>query len=275
MRSLIVISILSIFCLAAFGQWERKAASSSSSSSSGSVTNAAGSSGAVQFNQGGVFNGTNRLVWDRTNETLRIAGTGNGNFYSVEAIGVGSPSGSQFSIGANGAIHWSVSTTGTLFCNDGVESVGQIGYEPKQLWGKTVFAGNINVRTNVYATNNIGYRVTSLPGVGGANTNFTLRASGHQKVIYIDAGTTNVNIVAIMAYDSEFEWCGTVILTNRTATSRQFSLGATTNNWISLQHYDGIVAPFTVTNSQAARFEWAILGTNVQYSYKPMPLPSN
>lgn len=149
-----------------------------------------------------------------------------------------------------------------------------------------VVNGPVQVNTNIHVletaglanavlTNNIGYQVGTVAGVGGANTNFTIQASGDESIIYVNAGTTNVNIVAIMGYSSTIAYRGTVILTNRTATARNFSLGATTNNWISLQKYDGISAPFVVTNSLAGRFTYEILGTNVQYSYKPMDLPSN
>lgn len=146
---------------------------------------------------------------------------------------------------------------------------------------KRIASGVVGVgTTNIYlrdvtVTNNIGYQVGTVSGVGGANTNFTLQAAADESIIYVDAGTTNVNLVAIMGYSSTIAYRGTVILTNRTATPRTLSLGATTNNWISLQQFDGITAPFTITNSLAGRFSWEILGTNVQYSFKPMALPSN
>lgn len=139
--------------------------------------------------------------------------------------------------------------------------------------GDAFISTNANLGAAV-VTNNIGYQVGTVAGVGGANTNFTLLASGDESIIYV-SGATNVNLVAIMAYSSTIAYRGTLIITNRTATSRPFSLGAATNNWISLQQFDGISAPFTVTNSQAGRFTYEILGTNVQYSYKPMALPSN
>lgn len=141
-------------------------------------------------------------------------------------------------------------------------------------WQLVSIPTNLGV-DSVIVTNNIGFKVGTVAGVGGANTNFTLQASGDESIIYVNAGTTNVNIVAIMGYSSTIAYRGTLILTNRTGTARTLSLDATTNNWISLQKYDGISAPFTVTNSQAGRLSWEILGTNVQYSYKPMDLPSN
>lgn len=146
---------------------------------------------------------------------------------------------------------------------------------------KRIASGVVGVgATNIYlrdvtVTNNIGFQVGTVAGVGGANTNFTLQAAADESIIYVDAGTTNVNLVAIMGYSSTIAYRGTVILTNRTATARTLSLGATTNNWLSLQADDGISAPFTITNSRAGRLSWEILGTNVQYSYKGFPLPSN
>lgn len=128
---------------------------------------------------------------------------------------------------------------------------------------------------------NLYYRLSWNPGgitgVGGANTNFTFLpyGVGSRNIEYVNAGTTNVNIVAIMPGSADVVYRGTIILTNRTATARILSLGATTNNWLSLQKYDGISAPFTITNSQAGRFEWEMQGTNVQYAFKPFDLPSN
>lgn len=137
----------------------------------------------------------------------------------------------------------------------------------------------VSIRTNAWVdsiivTNSVGLQVNTATRYGGALTNITLLAENAPTIVYVNAAT-NVNVVAIMRYSDTVAWRGTLILTNRTATARTFSLGATTNNWISLQQFDGIAAPFTVTNSQAGRFDYEILGTNVQYSYKPMALPSN
>lgn len=137
----------------------------------------------------------------------------------------------------------------------------------------------VSVRTNIWVdsaiiTNSLGHQVGTATRYGGALTNITLLAENAPTIVYVNAAT-NVNLVAIMRYSDTVAWRGTLILTNRTATARTFSLGATTNNFFSLQEFDGITAPFTVTNSQAGRFDYEILGTNVQYSYKPMRLPSN
>jgi hypothetical protein len=136
----------------------------------------------------------------------------------------------------------------------------------------------LSVRTNLWVdsitlTNNIGYKAGVVLGLGGANTNFTILANNDESIIYVNAGTTNVNITGLMSGSLTIAYRGTIILTNRTATPRLFSLGSS-NLWNSLQKYDGITAPFTVTNSQAGRFEWELVGTNVQYSYKPVDLPT-
>ncbi len=109
-------------------------------------------------------------------------------------------------------------------------------------------------------------------GTGGALTNFTVVCPDDGTPVFMSAAT-NIHLI-IMGGASQGPYRGTIIATNRTATSRPFSLNSVSNNWISLQQYDGIVAPFTVTNSQALRFEWEIHGTNVYYAYKPHGLPT-
>ncbi len=131
---------------------------------------------------------------------------------------------------------------------------------------------NISARS-ITLTNGLAQIPSTVSGVGGANTNFTLQKDSG--VIYVDAATTNVNIVAIMGGEATRQWRGIIIATNRGGTSRAFSLGATTNNWIGLQGYDGLAAPYTVTNATALWFAWEMLGTNVYYAAKHMANPSN
>jgi len=130
------------------------------------------------------------------------------------------------------------------------------------------------VVSNTVATNGIGLAVTRTLGVGGATTNFTVDARGPE-VVYMDGGTTNVNIVAIMNYSEVVQYKPTLIITNRTSTSRTLSFGATTNNWICLQEYDGLSGPVTITNATAVWVSTSILGTNVYYAVKHMPNPTN
>lgn len=112
-------------------------------------------------------------------------------------------------------------------------------------------------------------------GVGGANTNFTFQAS--DKETHVDAGTTNVNIVAIMGGTSTLSWEKHIVFTNRTATSRSISFSPVTNNWIALQEYDGVTnaGPIIVTNNQAVYMWLKVRGSNVAYAYKPARNPAN
>lgn len=156
---------------------------------------------------------------------------------------------------------------------------GVFGGNGSTLTNTATVLGTLNVTgTNnmgsAVLTNNIGFLVRTNLGFGGALTNFVINASSAESIVYVDAGTTNVHIPHIIGGSTTVAYRGTIILTNRTATPRTFSLG-TSNTWLSLQQFDGISAPFTVTNSQAARFTYEMLGTNVQYAYKPMALPSN
>ncbi len=250
--------------------------------SSGGTASAGGSSGALQFNQGGALAGTNTALYDRTNNLLKLvtsAGVGNVAIGELgqSTGGIGTYNNFPFGLFVNSTLKWQVySTDGTLGpVASNTTALGTSTWPVSTVYSVNgAFFGNVGM-LSATVTNNIGYKVAALLGVGPANTNFTLLATNAPSIIYIDAGTTNVNVVALMNYGSAIAYRGSVILTNRTATARLFSLGALTNNWISLQEFDGISAPFTVTNSQAARLEWECFGTNVQYSYKPMALPSN
>lgn len=112
-------------------------------------------------------------------------------------------------------------------------------------------------------------------GVGGANTNFTFQASDTET--HVDAGTTNVNIVAIMGGTSSISWTKHVVFTNRTATSRTISFSSTTNSWVAAQEYDGVTnaGPITVTNFQAVYMWLKVRGSNVLYAYKNARNPAN
>lgn len=140
---------------------------------------------------------------------------------------------------------------------------------------ETHFIGPVTA-TGVIVTNNIGAPVGTVAGVGGALTNFTFLAQHDERIQWINGGTTNVNIVAIMGGAAGLRWAGTIVMTNRTATPRLLSLSAVTNNWISLQALNaGISAPATITNSLALRLDWEIVGTsNVFYSIVHHALPA-
>lgn len=142
-----------------------------------------------------------------------------------------------------------------------------------------LLVGQIEVSTNAFiasatVTNNIARIVKTVAGVGGANTNFTFQADSG--VVYVDGGTTNINIVAIMsAFSAGIEYRLRIFATNRTATARTLSLGATTNNWINAQLYTGgDPPPYTITNSQALQLTIAIKDTNCTVSAVHTALPT-
>lgn len=181
------------------------------------------------------------------------------------------------------AIRFSVDTTGKFKLIDSTNSlISFLEYDtatellrlPLVQGGGTVLA--FDGSKNIFATN-LPYNVSTpiqVSGVGGANTNFTFQAS--DAVTYVDAGTSNVNIVAIMGGSTSLVWEKSIIFTNRTATSRTISFSAVTNNFIALQEYDGVTnaGPITVTNSQAV-YMWAtVRGSNVAYAFKPARNPS-
>jgi hypothetical protein len=87
--------------------------------------------------------------------------------------------------------------------------------------------------------------IGTVAGLGGANTNFTLHWQGPAD-LHIDAGTTNVNIVAVMNWLAGQSQVINVLLTNRTGTPRKISASAVTNNWIGL---GTITLPIDVTNA--------------------------
>ncbi len=148
----------------------------------------------------------------------------------------------------------------------------------------------ISVRTDTFASTNFGSSVfhqdvssagfgkfaNTVSGVGGANTNFTLLAT--QSLVYLDGGTTNVNIVALMGGEASRAWEGSFEATNWTATSRTLSFSSVSNSWRSVTHYDGVstnAEPLTITNLSSVVVWWRVLGSNVLYAAKHVTLPGN
>lgn len=191
----------------------------------------------------------------------------------------------QLGFNRNGgeAIRLAVDTTGKFKMLDATnalvsfleyDTATQILRLPRVAGGGTVLA--LDGSKNVFATN-LPYNVSTpiqVTGVGGANTNFTFQAS--DATTYVDAGTTNVNIVAIMGGDTSLSWEKSIIFTNLTATSRAISFSAVSNNWVALQEYDGVTnaGPITVTNSQAVWMWCKVRGSNVAYAFKAARNPS-
>lgn len=115
-------------------------------------------------------------------------------------------------------------------------------------------------------TNSIGFVNQTVAGVGGANTNFTFLATN--AVTYVNAGLTNVNIVAIMPGISGITYFPTIILSNLTTTARNVSISRVTNSVINLQQYDSVSDPYTVTNKHTAILSVMANGTNLMVAFK-------
>jgi hypothetical protein len=116
------------------------------------------------------------------------------------------------------------------------------------------------------SVNAINHSTSTISGVGGANTNFTADAA--DDVVYINAGTTNVHITAIMGGTSSLASYKLYILTNLTTTARELSVSSVTNRWVGLQQYDGISFPITVTNKHTGFLSVMLDGTNTFWAFK-------
>lgn len=150
---------------------------------------------------------------------------------------------------------------------------------------RTPMGTNVSVRTKEFtltATKRIGFftnlatmtitamatnDASTVAGVGGANTNFTLQAMG-PAFVYTDAGTTNQNVVAIMGAGTGHENFVN-IATNRTATPRTYSVSSVTNNWIAV---GSLTFPQQVTN--ALYVAYTVRGTNVFYALRYIANPA-
>lgn len=141
--------------------------------------------------------------------------------------------------------------------------------------GGALFRTNVPTATlvtnfdGIVITNGVADVISTATRTGGALTNITLNAQGPQ-IVHAD-GSTNVNVVAIMNWAAGLQRPVTLLITNRTATVRTFSLGATTNNFIGM---GSVTAPISVTNALWVAFE--NLGTsNVVYAAQYIANPTN
>jgi len=103
--------------------------------------------------------------------------------------------------------------------------------------------------------------VTTIAGVGGANTNFTGQAT--DGVVYVDGGTTNVNIVAVMPGTAGRTYFPTWIITNLTATPRNISFSTVSNSVQNLGQYGGLTLPLVISNKHTVTLAMAVTGSNV------------
>jgi hypothetical protein len=119
-------------------------------------------------------------------------------------------------------------------------------------------------------TNQSSSVIGTVAGVGGANTNFTFNWQGPAD-LHIDAGTTNVNIVAVMNWLAGQSQVINVLFTNRTGTPRKISASAETNNWIGL---GTITLPIDITNAVYLSIK-SLGGSNTVYGARYCSNPTN
>lgn len=170
-----------------------------------------------------------------------------------------------------------IGTTGNYFTNTGTQIllvasngnaivIGELDKSFSLLGQLTVATGLVD---RLYIAKGVSSTIGTATRTGGALTNITLDAQGPQ-VIHAD-GSTNVNLVAMMNWAAGQQRPVTMLITNRTATARTFSLETTTNNWIGL---GSLTAPVQVTNALWIAFE--NLGTsNVVYAVAYAANPTN
>lgn len=118
-------------------------------------------------------------------------------------------------------------------------------------------------------TNGIGNLIESATRTGGALTNITLNAQG-PAIVHVN-GETNVNIVAVMNWAAGLQRPITLLITNRTATVRTLSFGATTNNWLGM---GSVTGPISITNALWVAIENLGSSNNV-YAAQYVANPSN
>lgn len=136
-----------------------------------------------------------------------------------------------------------------------------------------IFGGQLSVSTGAVSqltvSQGVGSYISTATRTGGALTNITLDANGPQ-IVHAD-GSTNVNIVAMMNWVAGLQRPVTLMITNRTATPRTVSLGATTNNFIVM---GSLTAPWSVTNALWIAME-NLGSSNVVCAAQYMANPTN
>lgn len=265
------------------------------------------SGGTITF----VYSNRSRVVFHRGNSTMRITNDISGQSLVINAGTIDDSAAirQEYSFGTSqGAVPgyiWGFTLTtngfilgdgvGSLFLNGtrndgilrlpstGIKAEGTVNFTNLPGTGSFVaiasdgglFRTNVPTATlitnfdGIVITNGVASVIASATRTGGALTNITLNAQGPQ-VVHAD-GSTNVNLVAIMNWAAGLQRPVTLLITNRTATPRTFSLGATTNNWIGL---GTITAPLQVTNALWVTME--NLGTsNVVYAAAYAANPTN
>ena len=123
----------------------------------------------------------------------------------------------------------------------------------------------INFPTTGIASNitAVAYNSSSVSGVGGANTNFTLLAT--QAETYVN-GFTNVSIRAIMQYSPAKIFYPNVVITNGGGSDRTLEFSAVTNRYRFVGVY-GTNAPSVLTNGTQLHLGFRCDGTNTTVAY--------
>ncbi len=118
----------------------------------------------------------------------------------------------------------------------------------------------------------IAYLTSTNPALANATpTNHIINVD--DGVVYMN-GATNINLFistnAVSGWSNTKQYFPTLIITNKSASSTLFSFSPVTNQWRSLQQFEGVTSggDITVTNGQALYIGFSVINSNVWYSYK-------
>lgn len=175
---------------------------------------APGSSSFIPFNQGGAFDATNRLVYDRTNEQIYIKATSATGF--LGPTGVGTIGNTVFNVAINSANVWTFNTDGAFA--PAVGDAYNLGASAKRI--ATVYSASNNVSSGIS---------TPLLNIAGTSPGLFGLASTNGVNTYIKAGASNsvlvTNIVGLVhrsaASVMALDWnlCQDLSVTNRIAAA--------------------------------------------------------
>lgn len=224
----------------------------------GSGGTPAGNSGAIQFNQGSAFAGTNAFNFNRTNEHLKI-----GNDAPIYIGPAGISNASSFAFGIGGPYYINMTGPGsedaqfTPSSSTRPVQIGRSAIQFSKLFVTNIFTKTLNV-TDVNVTNGVNYVTSLLTGTGGANTNYTiLSTDGHR---YIN-GFTNVSIRGIMGWTAGLIHYPNVNITNGSGSNWTLEFSAVTNRFKSSFGQGSL--PSVLTNGTQLKLAFEQDGTNV------------
>ena len=105
-------------------------------------------------------------------------------------------------------------------------------------------------------------------GTGTSSTNVTVQANGARRQ-YLNAGLTNLALIAVMGGQAAAHDAIVLIATNRHSAVCSMDLRATTNNFVNV---GSLAAPFLITNALWLSTE--TIGTNTFYAARYLALPA-